>query len=87
MELVGLAFYIIALVGYVVVDDFLGHILAGTFFSSGTVFLMTKMELLKNSKINDELIIIVFLVLNIFIITGLFIYKSKLTIDKVDEIK
>ena len=87
MEEIGLTFIVLSLFGYLMNDDILSHVFGTTFFSTGISFYLLTFEFENKPVLTEELIVFLFLVLNILIITGLFIYKEHIKSDKVDEIK
>jgi hypothetical protein len=86
MEEIGLTFIVLSLFGYLMNDDILSHILGTIFFSTGISFYLLTFKFENKPVFTEELIVFLFLVLNILIITGLFIYKEHIKSDKVDEI-
>lgn len=87
MEEIGLAFILLSLFAYLLNDDFLSHILGAIFFTSGVGFYLLSLNSSGNQIFNEELVIFLYMALNILIVTGLFIFKDFIKTDKVDEIK
>ena len=87
MEEIGLTFITLSLFGYLMNDDILSHILGTIFFSTGISFYLLGFTHEDKAIFTEELVVFLFLVLNMLIITGLFIYKEHIKSDKVDEIK
>lgn len=87
MEQIGIVFIILGLISYLIHEDFLAHIWGGVFFSTGALFYLMTLKLKTNLIFSEELVILLYLVLNILLVTGIFIFKDKINSDKVDEIK
>jgi hypothetical protein len=87
MEKIGLVFIVLSLFGYLLNDDILSHIMGSIFFSIGVSIYLLTLKYENKPIFTEELVAFLFLVLNMMIITGLFIYKDHIKTDKVDEIK
>lgn len=87
MEQIGLAFIMLSLFGYLMNDDILSHIMGSIFFSTGISFYLLTIKSGNEKVFSEELVIFLYLVLNVLITTGLFIYRNHVVTDKVDEVK
>lgn len=87
MEQIGLVFILLSLFGYLMNDDILSHIMGSIFFSTGIGFYLLNIESGNEKVFSEELVVFLYLVLNILITTGLFIYRDHVETDKVDEVK
>jgi hypothetical protein len=86
MEKIGLIFITLSLFGYLMNDDILSHVLGSIFFSTGISFYLLTFQYENKKVFSEELVVLLFLVLNTLIIAGLLIYKEHIKSDKVDEI-
>lgn len=86
MEAISLALFLLSLLGYLVSEDYIGHIWGVSFFNSSVLFVLISLEHTKMFTISEGEIFFIYTALSILLISGLFVLKGKIKREKIDEI-
>jgi len=86
MEQVGITFLVLSLFAFLLNEDIIAHFFGGIFLSFGLITLLISYNETANNKISEELMILIFIVTNLLVICGIYIFKHINLKDKVDNI-
>lgn len=86
MEAIALTFFILTLLGYLVSDDYVGHLWGVSFFNTFILFLLLALVEKSNTELTINEIGFLYISLNILLFSGIFVLRSKPKTDKLDEI-
>ena len=86
MEAISLALFLLGLLGYLVSEDYIGHIWGTSFTNSSVLFFLLSLENRKEFVIDSKEIFFIYVSLSILLLSGLFVIRGKIKRGKVDEI-
>lgn len=86
MEAISLALFLLGLLGYLVSEDYIGHIWGASFMNTCVLFFLLSLESRKEFSIETTEIFFIYISLSILLLSGLFVIRGKVKSEKVDEI-
>lgn len=87
MEIIGLTFFILGLLGYLISEDFIGHLWGTNFINTSFLFFLISLEKNKSFKIDTEEIFFIYVSITLLLISSLFVIRHKAKQEKIEEMQ
>lgn len=86
MEVVAFVFFILSTIAYLVLEDYMGHFWGTKYLNTAVLLLLITFNDQKDSSIDEVQIILIFLGITMFLFSGIFLLRSNIKNEKIDEI-
>lgn len=86
MEAISLVLFILGLSGYLISEDYIGHLWGASFINTSIIFLLIGLSKSESFKISESEILFIYISLSVLLITGLFVIRGRAKREKIDEL-